>query len=309
MLKALVLGASGGMGFAIVEELDERNIEVVAFARNKNRLEQLFDGNENVSIFAGDVFEKEELYEAAKGVDIIFHAINIPYHEWSEKQPTIMRNVVITAEKVGAKLAIVDNIYAYGDPGITKITESTDKKPHTKKGKIRLELEKIAKQAKTPVLIAHFPDFYGPNALNTYFHYTFKSMVDNKKAMFVGNQKLPREFIYTRDGAKAMVELAMHNTAYGQNWNIPGADLITGEEAIDIAKEYLNYSQKVSTATKTMIKFVGIFDKQMRELVEMLYLTEKTVALSGEKYEEEIGELPRTPYKEGIKNTLAYMKA
>lgn len=309
MNKALVLGASGGMGFAIAEELDVRNIEVVAFARGKERLQQLFGSKENVSIFPGDVFKKADLIEAAKDVDVIFHAINIPYSEWSEKQPTIMKNVVETAETVGAKLAIVDNIYGYGDPGNGRITESTVKNPHTKKGKIRVKLEEIAKLANIPVLIAHFPDFYGPNAVNTYFHYTFQSMIDGKKAMFVGNKKIPREFIYTPDGAKAIIELAMHEKAYGQNWNIPAASLITGEEVINIAKKYLDYPKDVSTATKTMIKFVGLFDKQMRELVEMLYLTEKTIALSGEKYETEIGELPRTPYEEGIKNTIAYMKA
>ena len=31
-----------------------------------------------------------------------------------------------------------------------------------------------------------------------------------------------------------------------------------------------------------MIQFIGLFDKQMKEFVEMLYLTEKPVVLSGE---------------------------
>ena len=31
-----------------------------------------------------------------------------------------------------------------------------------------------------------------------------------------------------------------------------------------------------------MIQFIGLFDKQMKEFMEMLYLTEKPVVLSGE---------------------------
>ncbi|ANC22392.1 NADH-ubiquinone oxidoreductase subunit 6 [Bacillus cereus] len=42
-----------------------------------------------------------------------------------------------------------------------------------------------------------------------------------------------------------------------------------------------------------MIQFIGLFDKQMKKFVEMLYLTEKPVVLSGEKYEKCIGELPK----------------
>ena len=42
MKKALVLGASGGMGYSLVKELSSRGIKVVAFARTKEKLERLF---------------------------------------------------------------------------------------------------------------------------------------------------------------------------------------------------------------------------------------------------------------------------
>ncbi|MEH7238505.1 SDR family NAD(P)-dependent oxidoreductase [Bacillus sp. JJ1562] len=308
MKKALVLGASGGMGYAIVEELVERGIEVIAFARTKEKLENLFNNSDKVKIVTGDVFRKTDLINAAKGTDVIFHAVNIPYSEWYEKQPTLMRNVVEAAESANCKLAIVDNIYAYGRGNGSKVNEEYSKNPHTKKGKIRVELGKIAFQANIPVLNVHFPDFYGPNAANAMLTYTFNKMVQNKKAMFVGNQQNAREYIYTPDGAKAIVELALHDKAYGQSWNIPAAGVISGEKVISIADGHINYQKSVSTVTKGMIQFLGIFDKQMREVVEMLYLTEDPVVLDGSKYEQEIGPLPATPYEEGIKRTLDYMR-
>ncbi|MEH7385613.1 SDR family NAD(P)-dependent oxidoreductase [Bacillus sp. JJ1521] len=306
MKKALVLGASGGMGYAIVEELVERGIEVIAFARTKEKLGKLFTNRELVQIVAGDVFNKTDLLNAARGVDVIFHSVNIPYSEWYENQPTLMRNIVQAAESANCKLAFVDNIYAYGRGNGSKVNEEYSKNPHTKKGKIRVELGNIAFQANIPVLIAHFPDFYGPNADNAMLTYTFDKMVQNKKAMFVGNQHNAREYIYTPDGAKAIVELALNNKAYGQSWNIPAAGVISGEKIINIASSHLNYQKPVSTVTKGMIRFLGIFDKQMREVVEMLYLTEDPVVLDGSKYEHEIGLLPATPYEEGIKRTLDF---
>ncbi|MFS0824464.1 SDR family NAD(P)-dependent oxidoreductase [Bacillus sp. 1P02SD] len=307
MKKALVLGASGGMGYAIVEELVERGIEATAFARTKEKLEQLFRNRERVQIVAGDVFNQLDLINAARGVDVIFHAINIPYSEWYEKQPTLMKNVVQAAESANCKLAIVDNIYSYGRGNGSKVNEKYPKNPHTKKGKIRVELGKIAFQANIPVLIAHFPDFYGPNAANAMLTYTFDKVIQNKKAMFVGNQQNEREYIYTPDGAKAIVELALYEKAYGQSWNIPAAGVISGEKIINIVRSHLQYQKSVSKVTKGMIRFLGIFDKQMREVVEMLYLTEDPVVLDGSKYEQEIGPLPATPYEEGIKRTLDYM--
>ena len=74
MKKALVLGATGGMGYSLVKELSSRGIKVVAFARTKEKLERLFRDDANVMIFAGNVFHKKDLAEAAKDVDIIFHS-------------------------------------------------------------------------------------------------------------------------------------------------------------------------------------------------------------------------------------------
>jgi len=308
MKKALVLGATGGMGSALVKELVSREIQVVAFARNKGKLEQLAQGNKLIQVFKGDVFEKEDLLTAAADVDHIYHSVNIPYPEWAEKQPLLMNNILETAKERQLKLAIVDNIYAYGRANGEPIDEKHPKQPHTKKGKIRLQLETMAKQSGVPVLIAHFPDFYGPDAGNTLLNYLFDAVIKNKKAMHVGDQKIAREYLYTPDGAKALVDLSLHDQAYGQNWNIPGAGTITGVEIVKLVKEYTGYNRKISTVTKNMIRFVGLFDRFMREYLEMYYLNEEPVILKGDKYEQYIGKLPRTPYEEGIRETLNEMR-
>ena len=308
MKKALVLGASGSMGYAIVKELCSRGIHVVAFARNKEKLEILFSGEENVKVVAGDVFIQEDIMEAAKGVDIIFHAVNIPYSDWEKKQPKLLKNILEVAMYYDSKLGIVDNIYAYGRQGEEPVVEEVKKAPHTKKGEIRLQLEMMAKQARVQMFIAHFPDFYGPNAESTLVHHTLNGVLANKLSSFVGDKKIAREYIFTPDGAKAMVELALRDEAYGQNWNIPGCGVITGEEMIQHIQELTGYTKPVMTVKKGMINLIGLFDKQMKEFVEMLYLTENPVVLSGEKYERYIGEIPKTSYYSGLKETIISMQ-
>ncbi|GAE94991.1 hypothetical protein JCM21714_4194 [Gracilibacillus boraciitolerans JCM 21714] len=81
MKKALVLGASGGMGQAIVNELVNRKIEVVVFARNKAKLNTLYGDIDLVSIVSGDALNKDDLDKAMTDVDTIFHALNIPYSQ------------------------------------------------------------------------------------------------------------------------------------------------------------------------------------------------------------------------------------
>lgn len=307
MKKALVLGASGGMGYAITKELSSRGIMVTAFARNRGKLEKLFADDSNVTIYSGDLFHIEDLDGAANGVDIIFQSANLPYSDWEKKLQVMMTNILATAKKHSTKLAIVDNIYAYGRSG-KNTTETAERKPHTKKGRIRLEVEKLVKESEVPALIAHFPDFYGPNAESTILHFTLASIVKDKKSAFVGNQSIAREYIFTPDGAKAIVTLSLEEKAYGQNWNIPGYDIISGEEIINIIREITGYQKGVSTITKNMIRCLGLFNQQMREAVEMFYLNEEPVVLNGEKYEQLIGPVPRTSYLEGLKETIEYMR-
>ncbi|WP_439021062.1 SDR family NAD(P)-dependent oxidoreductase [Bacillus thuringiensis] len=307
MKKALVLGASGAMGYAITKELCNRGIDVIAFARNKGKLENLFQGEEHIQTVAGDVLVKTDIMDAAKGVDVIFHAVNIPYSDWEEKQSKLLRNILEVTKENNMKLGIVDNIYAYGRQVQELVKENAEKEPHTKKGKIRLQLGMMAEQSGAKMFIAHFPDFYGPQAESTLIHHTLNGVLANKGSSFVGDKKIAREYIFTPDGAKAMVELALHEEAYGQHWNIPGCGVITGEEMIQYIRELTGYTKRVMTVKRGMIKLIGLFDKQMKEYVEMLYLTEKPVVLSGEKYEKYIGILPKTSYYEGLKETIIYM--
>ncbi|MBD1382470.1 SDR family NAD(P)-dependent oxidoreductase [Metabacillus arenae] len=308
MKKALVAGASGGMGYALVGELVSRGVEVVAFSRGKEKLEHLYSNMPNVTIFSGDALNQRELNEAAKGVDVIFHAVSFPYQEWSEKHLQCIDNILEVAKTQRAKIALVDNIYAYGMQAKKIVTEDTKKEPHTKKGKIRLAMETRLKESNVPTLIVHMPDLYGPNAENTILNETLKSVVQNKKANFIGSTKVAREFIYTNDGAKAMVELALRQDTYNQNWNIPSISPITGEELIAILREITGYKKAVRVVSKNMIRFIGIFSPFMKEVVEMMYLTESPVLLCGEKYEKEIKPLPHTSYRQGIQETISWMK-
>ncbi|WP_375199516.1 SDR family NAD(P)-dependent oxidoreductase [Lysinibacillus sp. RS11] len=307
MKTALVVGASGGMGYALVNELVSRNIHVKAFARNKEKLVALFQHHKNVEIISGDAFNEQEMMKASNGVDVIFHAISFPYQDWAKQHNRCLDMVIKIAEKQGAKIALVDNIYAYGRQSTNRITEETRKEPQTKKGKIRLAMENKLKESNIPSLIVHLPDLYGPNAENTILYETLKKVAQGKKANFVGNMQVKREFLYTVDGAKAMVELALRDDTYNQNWNVPAVHTITGEELVKILRDITGYKKGIRTVSKGMIRLIGIFSPSMKEVVEMLYLTEKPVILSGEKYEKEIGMLPGTSYRVGLEETIKWM--
>ena len=311
MKKAIVLGATGNMGSVLVEELTNRGIHTIAFARTEAKLKNLAKRISNKHLLTcsvGDAFNSESIVTATSGVDIIYHSVNLPYPEWEKKLIPLTSSVLAATKALNAKLVFINNIYSYGRSTTAKVTEEHPRLAHTKKGRIRLQMEQMISHAHlngTTSFIVRLPDFYGPYAENTMLHFTLQAIATGKKARFIGGLDIPREFIYMPDAAKAVVDVSLHDHAYGQEWNIPGAGVITGREIIRIAEKAVG-KQGISVGTigKGILSLLGIFNRQMKEVVEMLYLTQTPVILSGAKYEREIGAVPATPYEQGITETV-----
>lgn len=307
MKTAAVLGATGGMGFSLTKTLVEKGIKTIAFSRSKSNLEKYKkDWGPLAEIMAGDAMNKTDVEKAVSKADAIFHTINIPYQEWDPALSRILSTILQACKKQEKPFIYVDNIYSYGLQNF-KVKETATKNPHTKKGKLRNQLLNQIKSSDVQYIIAHFPDFYGPHTGNTLLHYTLQQLVEKQSGRFVGKTTIPREFIYIKDGARALVELALREEAYGEVWNIPGAGLITGKEIEQFASAHLQKQIVLKPVAKWMISGLGIFNPFMREYAEMMYLNETPVILDGSKYEDRIGPVSKTPYEKGIGETLNFL--
>jgi uncharacterized protein YbjT (DUF2867 family) len=117
MKKALVLGATGGSGQAILTELLARGVESVAFGRSPAKLRKLAEqlGNpSNLHLAEGDVNLSESIMAAAKDVDVIFQCANVTYQEMATKLLPFGESFMKAAHELGKKIVIVDGIYVYG---------------------------------------------------------------------------------------------------------------------------------------------------------------------------------------------------
>jgi nucleoside-diphosphate-sugar epimerase len=311
MRRAIVVGATGGTGAAITAELVQRGVLTLAFGRSRQRLEELASqlGNPpHLSIASGDAFQSKDVTAAAKEADVLFHCANVPYHEMESKLIPLGESVMAAAQELGLKVIVIDGIYPYGRKQMDQVTEEHPKQPHTKKGKVRLAYEQMIMHpqwSRARAMIVRLPDYYGPSANQaSYLGGTLEAIAAGKLAFFIGNMKVPREYVYLPDAAKMVVELAGHDHAYGQNWNIPGAEPISGKEIVRIAQEASGRKKPVISLGRIGLSLLGLVVPVMKEVVEMLYLTEEPLRLSGEKYERRIGRIPVTSPETGIAETI-----
>jgi nucleoside-diphosphate-sugar epimerase len=213
------------------------------------------------------------------------------------------------ANRLETKVVAVDGIYPYGRRTTNHaIDEEYPKNPHTKKGKVKLEFEKMLFSSmwnQTQRLIVRLPDYYGPSATQaSYLGSTLESIAAGKPTIFIGNMHVPREYVYLPDAAIMIVELASREEAYGHNWNIPGAGVISGRELVKLAQRASGKARMVIPLGKAGLSLIGMFTPVIKEIVEMLYLTEEPLVLSGKKYEQLIGPIPATAFEKGITHTI-----
>ncbi|MBP1992862.1 NAD-dependent epimerase/dehydratase family protein [Paenibacillus eucommiae] len=310
MKKAIVLGATGGVGNPLTAELIKRGIETVAFGRSAQKLQSLAQELGNPSLLqleTGDAFSPEDIVRASGGADVIFHSANIPYHEMESRLLPLGEAVMEAAERMGAKVVIVDGIYPYGRKTTDKATEEHPKRPHTRKGKVRLAYEELIfsqRWLKAKPLIVRLPDYYGPSAKASYLSVTMEAIAAGKPTAFIGNMTVPREYVYLPDAARMIVEIAGRGESFGQNWHIPGPDVISGHDLVRFARQASGKRKAVIPLGRIGLSLLGLFNPVMKEVVEMLYLTEEPFVLSGEKYERVIGPISWTPHEQAIRETI-----
>ncbi len=212
-----------------------------------------------------------------------------------------------------ARLAVVSSVYSYGVPQTRRVAESHPRQPAAFKGRMRKEQEDLVLEAHAKGvihgLVVRLPDFYGPYADNSLANPILRAALTGKRANWLGPASTPHEFLYVPDAAPVLAELAAHEDAYGEAWNLGGAGEITGGEFIQKVYRALGREPKFRSAGRRLLRLMGLFNPLMRELVEMLYLAETPVILDDSKLAARLGRLEKTSYDDGIRQTLKWMAA
>jgi nucleoside-diphosphate-sugar epimerase len=110
------------------------------------------------------------------------------------------------------------------------------------------------------------------------------------------------------DAAPVLVNLAQCSDCYGERWNLGSAGEITAVDFITRVYRAAGRDPKYRSAGRTVLKIMGWFNPVMKELPEMLYLQETPVILDDSKLLARLGPVQKTPYEEGIRQTIDWMR-
>ena len=127
-----VVFGTGQVGNALSAHLFSLGLPVRAVSRH--RPSTLTEG---VDWRGADVTDPEAAIDAAKGASVIYQCLNAPYTEWPKRFPPLQRGVLGAAERNGALLVTLENLYAYGPTHGRPMTEDLPLAATTAKGRAR----------------------------------------------------------------------------------------------------------------------------------------------------------------------------
>jgi nucleoside-diphosphate-sugar epimerase len=311
MGKIALFGGGGSIGHSIADALRTEGESYRVVGRSKTALEPDFGSDPLAEIVSWKPADPASVREAARGVETIVYMVGVPYTDF-RLHPILMKQTLDGAIAEGVKqLILIGTVYPYGRPRTTPVREDHPREPHTFKGRMRKEQEDLVLAADAAGSIRgtvlRLPDFYGPDVERSFLWGAFRAAVEGKRAQMVGPIDAPHEFVYVPDVGPIVTALAREPRAYGRWWNLAGAGTITQREMAELIFAEVGRRPKLMVANKLMLRAIGLFDPFMREMVEMHYLLTTPVIMDDSNLRDLLGEIKKTSYVEGVKQTLAAM--
>jgi nucleoside-diphosphate-sugar epimerase len=309
---ALVIGATGGVGGAIAQRLLQDGWTVRALNRNPDAARR---GREALQWVQGDAMVEADVVAAAQGCSLVVHGANPPgYRNWAGLQMPMLASAIAAAKAVDARLVFPGTVYNYGPDAFPTLTETSPQHPLTRKGAIRVQMERALKAAADDglkVLIVRCGDFFGPvPGQNNWMN---QGLVQAGRPItavrYPGPLNVAHTWAWLPDVAETVVRLlalpdlepfaAYHMRGHTQT----GAQLVAGME------EAAGRKLKVASLPWFAVRAMGAFNETMREMVEMKYLWDEPVLLDNARLIARLGAEPHTPLVEALRAALSGMNA
>jgi nucleoside-diphosphate-sugar epimerase len=302
----VVLGATGGVGQAIVQALAAQGAQVRAVNRSGRALVPA-----SVEVIGADLTSRESTRAACQGATVVYHCAGVPYDQWARYLPVMLDNVIAAVSATEATLVYSDNTYMYA-PTSQPLTEDSRQAPVTGKGKLRKHLAETIlaahAQGQIRATIGRAPDFYGPgvrtSAVGEQF---FNAVVTGKRVPWLGKLDVPHALLFVEDFARGLIALGTHEQALGQVWHIPTAQALTGRQYIALASEAAGVQARALAVPGLLLRVLGLTNGVLRESVEMLYEFNEPYLIDGSKYTRAFDGLP-TSHQEAMRRTVAWYR-
>jgi nucleoside-diphosphate-sugar epimerase len=303
-----VIVGQGSVGRATAGLLLEQGHEVRVITRSGGAKEA---GGGRVRHISLDASDAEGLIVAARGAAVLYNCASPAYHRWAADWPPLAAALLTAAERTGAVLATVSNLYGYG-PAQGPMTEETPLRAEGRKGRVRARmwLDALAahESGRVRATEVRASDYIGPGALSPLGERVVPRLLAGRRVQVLGSADAAHSWTYVGDVARLLVTVGADPQAWGRPWHVPSNPPRTQREAIgDLARVAGVRPAKVSVMPRAMLALAGLFSPVVRELPEVAYQMERPFVIDSTAAQASFGLQP-TPWEHVLAETIAYYR-
>ncbi|MFI7216122.1 NAD-dependent epimerase/dehydratase family protein [Micromonospora maritima] len=184
---------------------------------------------------AADAADADRLSALAEGAVALYNCANPAYHRWPLDWPPLAAALLTAAERGGAVLATVGNLYGYG-PVDAPMTESTPLAATGVKGRVRNRMWADALAAhhagRARVTEVRGSDYIGVGGTSLAMM-VLPRVLTGRRVFLPVDWDAPHTWTYVPDVARTLVAAATDPRAWGRAWHVPSAPAVSMRDLAD----------------------------------------------------------------------------
>src|SRR3954468_10092854 len=209
-----VIVGKGPVGTTTADLLADSGHQVRVLSRSGGR------STDRVEHRQVDATDADAVTDAAHGAAAVYNAVNPADHRWATDWPPVAAALLTAAERTGAVLVTMGNLYGYGRPSGPRTADSPLAATDVK-GRVRARMWTDALAAheagRVRVTEARAADFVGPPVPADHSHLVrqLNALKKGRRAWVVGDPDAPRTWGYMPDVAETLATLGTDERAWG----------------------------------------------------------------------------------------------
>jgi nucleoside-diphosphate-sugar epimerase len=265
-----------------------------------------------ITLRQADATDATALTEACTGAAAVFNCANPRYSKWDTDWPPMHRAIMTAAERTGAVLVMMDNLYAFGPGTAMPMREDTPMRATGTKGAVRgrmaTELLEAHAGGRLRATFARASDFYGPGVKDAALgERVVPRVIAGKKVSVLGALDLPHAVSYMPDVVRTLVTIAADERAWGSPWHVPNAPAVSQRDTVQAFATAAGTTVAVASVPKVALSVLGLVNADMRALKETAYQFELPWIADATLTSQTFGLQP-TPLAEGAAATVAWWR-
>jgi nucleoside-diphosphate-sugar epimerase len=301
----LVVGA-GEVGSAVALVLADAGAAVVLASRSGRGPDDA-----RIARVRVDASSVEALLNAAPTAAVIYNCVNPEYIRWTTDWPPMAQAFLDYAERTGAVLATVSNLYGYG-PVEVPMREDLPLVAEGEKAQVRVRMWQDAKAANDAGRIrateVRGSDYVCPGTQSMLGDRVMPRILAGKNVQLVGDVDQPHAWTAPIDVARTIVTVAADERGWGRAWHVPSNPPRSQSEAVaDLCGAAVVPAVKASSVPAALLWGLGLFQPMIRELKETDYQRERPYLLDDSAARTTFG-LEPTPWSDVLAGMVAHYR-